>query len=129
MTGRPSKFTQAIADEICARLAKGEPLTEICDDKHMPGYQTVYDWEKKHDGLSVAIARARDHGHDAIAARTRQTARGKGDSADDVQRDKLIIDTDLKLLAKWNPRKYGDRQEIEHTGGVTLVMQDHDDKL
>lgn len=117
-TGRPSSFSQEIADEICERLAKGEPLTEICLDEHMPAWRTVYDWEKSQPQLSAAIAHARDHGHDAIAARTRQTARGKieeegGDSSGDVQRDKLIVETDLKLLAKWDPR-YRDKQEIEH---------------
>lgn len=129
--GRPSSFTQEIASEICERLAKGEPLTEICEDDRMPAWRTVYDWEKAQPELSAAIAHARDHGHDAIAARTRQTARGqtkRGDSSGDVQRDKLIVETDLKLLAKWNPR-YRDKQEIEHKGGVTMVMQNLDDAI
>jgi hypothetical protein len=51
-----------------------------------------------------------------------------GDSSGDVQRDKLIVETDLKLLAKWNPR-YRDNHVVEHQGGVTMVMQDLDDKL
>jgi len=29
---------------------------------------------------------------------------------------KLQIDTRLKLLAKWDPRRYGDKQTLEHTG-------------
>jgi hypothetical protein len=114
MTGRPSKYTPEIVEEILERLAAGEPLTEICEDDHMPGWRTVYDWEAKHEGLTAAIVRARSYGHDVIAARTRQTARGDGDSTGDVQRDKLIIETDLKLLAKWNPR-YADK--LAHVGG------------
>lgn len=26
----------------------------------------------------------------------------------------------LKLLAKWSPKRYGDRQQIEHSGKVSL---------
>lgn len=76
--------------------------------------------------VSAAIARARILGHDAIAARTRQTARGKtadegGDSSGDVQRDKLIIETDLKLLAKWDPKRYGDLIKLSGADGVGPV--------
>lgn len=34
--GRPSKFTQEIADEICRRLAMGESLRSICRDEGFP---------------------------------------------------------------------------------------------
>jgi hypothetical protein len=33
---------------------------------------------------------------------------------------KLQIETRLKLLAKWDPKRYGDRQTIEHQGRVSL---------
>lgn len=107
--GRPSSYTEALAEEICERLSRGEPLAIICRDEHMPAYRTVYGWIDAHEDFSANIAHARKDGHDAIAARLRMTARGKteedgGDSSGDVQRDKLIIDTDLKLLAKWDPR-------------------------
>jgi hypothetical protein len=117
--GRPTKFTAALANEICARLSEGEPLAQICRDEHMPAVRTVSDW-KDDEAFSAAFARAREVGFDAIAARTRQTARGKtdaegGDSSGDVQRDKLIIETDLKLLARWDPKRYGDKVAL--TGG------------
>ena len=35
-------------------------------------------------------------------------------TADMIEHRKLRIDTRLKLLAKWNPRKYGDK--LAHTG-------------
>ena len=31
-----------------------------------------------------------------------------------VQRSKLRIETRLKLLAKWDPRRYGDRLALDH---------------
>ncbi len=113
--GRPSKFTPALTSEICARLSKGEPLAQICRDAHMPDPSTVWDWTQKDAALSQSIARAREVGFDAIASNARQTARGLGESTADVQRDKLIIDTDLKLLAKWDPKRYGDK--LAHVGG------------
>lgn len=127
--GRPSTYSDEAAEVICERLSKGEPLAEICRDPDMPAYRTVYHWMEANSGFSASIARARGEGHDAIAARLRMTARGKtedegGDSSGDVQRDKLIIETDLKLLAKWDPKRYGDR--IQHDGEVVLK---HEDRL
>lgn len=123
--GRPSTYTPEILDAICERLSVGEPLAQICRDDGMPGVTTVYDWEKSQEGVSEAIARAREAGWHAIAARARQTARGKdedlgGDSTGDVQRDKLIIETDLKLLAKWSPRLYGDKVQLSDADGNNL---------
>lgn len=112
--GRPSLYTDELLKEICQRLSTGEPLTVICGDDHMPCDGTVRDWMEKSEKVSAAIAHARARGYDAIAKRARETARGNGDSTKDVQRDKLIVDTDLKLLAKWDPKRYGDRQQVDH---------------
>jgi hypothetical protein len=125
-TGRPSSFTQEMADAICERLCEGEPFRAICRDEGMPAWRTVYDWMKVHKEFSAHIACAREEGFDAIAERARQTARGKtnkagGDSSGDVQRDKLIIETDLKLLAKWDPKRYGD--SMTHRGDPAAPVQ------
>jgi hypothetical protein len=115
--GRKSTYNAKDAAEIVERLSKGEPLAVICRDEHMPAWRTVYDWMDANAEFSADIARGRAQGHDAIACRARETARGSGDSTADVQRDKLIIETDLKLLAKWDKR-YGDKQQVEHSVAV-----------
>jgi hypothetical protein len=118
--GRHSKYTDDLAQRIVAGLSDGVPLTQICAADDMPTDDTVRDWAKVNAEFAADIARAREAGHDAIAYRARLTARGEGDSTKDVQRDKLIIDTDLKLLAKWNPKRYGDK--------VSVVGGDKDDE-
>lgn len=118
--GRPSKLTPAVLQTITDRLSKGEPLAVICRDEGMPHDSTVRDWMAKDESVSLAIARAREQGEESIAWRLRDVARGGEGSSGDVQRDKLIVDTDLKLLAKWNPRKWGDR--IQHANDPTDPM-------
>lgn len=80
----------------------------ICRDIGVP-VRTVDFWRGQDASIAACFDAARDEGFDAIAHRCRATARGKGDSTADVQRDKLIIETDLKLLAKWDPRRYGEK--------------------
>jgi len=116
LMGRPSTYHPSTVEVICDRLSKGEPLAKICRDDSMPGHRTVYDWMEKQPEVSAIIARARDLGEDVIASDLREVARGGAGSSGDVQRDKLIVETDLKLLAKWNPKKYGDRIENRLAG-------------
>jgi hypothetical protein len=127
-----SKYTVEIAKKMCELLAEGVPLREICRREGFPAWQTVYDWMVKDDqavaagggaGLSVAIARAREIGYDAMAEDClriaddaandwMETEHGPRLNAEHVQRSKLRIETRLKLLAKWNPKKYGERVAV-----------------
>lgn len=121
--GRPSSFTQEIAGEICARLSKGEPLTQICRDEKMPAVRTVSDWKAADEQFSASIARAREEGYDQIAADcltiaddiqadTLATENGERPNTEWIARSKLRIETRLKLLAKWDPKRYGERLAI-----------------
>lgn len=129
--GRPTAFTEEIADEICARLSAGEPLAVICRDEGMPHRSTVYDWVAADEELSRRIACAREEGFDAIAAEcldiaddksgdVRFVGDGEGErevcNTEFVQRAKLRIETRLKLLAKWDPKRYGEKMAL--TGGA-----------
>lgn len=119
--GRPSKRTPELIAEICERLSKGESLLSICDDDRMPADRTIRDWLAEDKDLSAAYAHARDIGYDRIADNLRKVAKGDPSaSSGDVQRDKLIIDTDLRLLKAWDPKRYGDR--VSHDGQVAITV-------
>lgn len=124
---RPTKKTPELLNLIGERLGRGEPLASICRDESIDiDPSTVRDWINSDEEVSRVIAHAREEGEKAIAYRLRATARGfkedlGGDSTGDVQRDKLIIETDLKLLAKWNPRKWGDKLLHADSEGKNLT--------
>ena len=115
-TGRPSKYTEELAAEIAQRLSDGEPLRQICRDAHMPHWTNIYEWMARDQDLSVRIARAREIGQDAIAEEIyremmlepEREERGRIDPGY-VQLIKARAEIKLKLLAKWNPKRYGDR--------------------
>lgn len=121
--GRQSTFAQSVADEICEQIANGIPLRQICRDEKMPAWRTVYDWQEAHPEFAARIAHARELGEDAIAQEcmmiadtpligTKTTSKPTGEEivkADMIEHRRLQIDTRLKLLAKWNPRKWGDK--------------------
>jgi hypothetical protein len=125
--GRPSSFTQEVADEIISRLSKGEPLEKICRDDHLPPVRTVNHWREANAAFMADIARAREEGYDALAAQCLDIADEtafdtiigeNGDRANTewISRSKLRVETRLKLLAKWDPKRYGDKTTTELTG-------------
>jgi hypothetical protein len=125
-TGQPTIRTPEMIAELLARLEAGETLTDICKDEHMPERTTIYLWTGKDPELNQQVQRAKDVGYDAMADGLRQVARGFGDSSGDVARDKLIVDTDVRLLARWCPKRYGDRQIIVGDKAADPVRIEHD---
>ena len=121
--GRPSKWTQEIEDEICDRLSRGEPLRAICRTEGFPEWTTVYNWIEGREAFSERVARAREHGVEAIAqdtlamidAEPRYVEDSKGGTRIDagyVQWLKLRTEQRMKLLACWSPNRYGNRVQV-----------------
>ena len=107
-----------ILDKIIYRLREGEALTAICREPGMPSVALVYQWTDADPDAARAVARARELGEDAIALDILRIADGKSPIEEgkpsDAQRDKLRVDTRLKLLAKFNPKRWGDSTQIKH---------------
>jgi hypothetical protein len=124
-TGRPTDYTEAKAAYIIDKLSKGIPLAEICREEGMPSATTVRAWAAKFEAFGVSYSHAREDGEDLLAISLRKVAHGDPEfSTGDVQRDKLKIETDFRLLKVFNPKKYGDT--LKHTGDPNEpVVQKH----
>ena len=126
--GRPSLYTPELIDELCERLSKGEPMAQICRDDHMPAVPTINKWRLEDPDINSRVAQARDEGFDAIAQDclniaddngkdTRITDKGVEVTDHDViQRAKLRVETRLKLLACWDPKRYGNKVDLTSNG-------------
>lgn len=126
--GRPSPYEgrkPEIIQEVASRLKTGEPLAQICRENNMPDPDTIRSWMGADTEVSRLIARAREDGFDVIAAECLTIADdGSNDVVTDkdgnehvntevIQRSKLRVETRLKLLAKWDPKRYGDTAPIQ----------------
>lgn len=141
--GRTSTYDPDIAKVMCEQLSDGIPLRQICrENEGFPAWRTVYDWMKKDPDLAAAIAYARDVGYDAMAeeclsiadtplvgVEITESEDEDGEKKISVKKvdmlghRKLQIDTRLKLLAKFNPKKYGDRQIVSGDDNAPLVVE------
>lgn len=94
-------------------VTEGMTMIDACATVGV-NYRTTYDRLKAHPKFAALMDEARAAGFDAIANNIRKVTRGEaGHSSGDVKRDRLIAEMDAKLLAKWHPKKYGEKIEIE----------------
>ena len=126
--GWPVTFTKEIADQICARMASGESLRSICFDENMPPESTVRLWAvDDREGFAAQYARAREalveywaddivEIADESSNDTIVTESGVRADSEWINRSRLRVDTRKWLMSKLAPKKYGDRQSIEHAG-------------
>jgi len=138
--GRPSKFTQVLADEICKRLAKGESLRGICEDEHIPCRETILRWldDDRHADFRLQYARAREAQADYLAEEILQIADDATNNwmvkkfgeeyvtvydREHADRSKMRIDARKWFASKLAPKKYGEKitQEVTGKDGDPLI--------
>lgn len=120
--GRPTIYSKEVAIEICAELATGKTLREICRvNTTYPHESTVRSWARDNvDGFYTHYARARDLGLDAMADELFDISDdGRNDwmevrgymveNREVTNRSKLRVDTRKWYLSKLAPKRYGEK--------------------
>ena len=126
----PAKITPQVIEEVLSRIAQGETLAALGRELGFHP-QSWADRMRADEGLAIAYAHARDVGADVIAEDAlrimeEEPARVEGKiDPGHVQWQRARVDTRLKLLAKWNPKKYGDKttHEVGNKEGETLKVE------
>lgn len=121
--GRPTDYSNEIADLICERIADGESLRSICSDESMPCRSTVFRWLGLDKAFSDQYARAKEEQAELLADELVDiadeppplTAMGSTDSGA-VAAMRLRIDTRKWVASKLKPKKYGDKVQTELSG-------------
>lgn len=144
----PLPFDQAVADEICERISKGQSLRSICEvprDDFIPASSTVFKWLASTPTFAEQYARAREAQADALFdeildiaddSRNDFMERQLGEDGptvavvdhENIARAKLRVDARKWMAGKLRPKVYGEKIDIEHSGvidvrGVLLDMK------
>lgn len=132
-----STFSEAAVDAVCARIAQGESLVTIGKDPTMPTRTTFMQWLLDNRGqIADKYARAREaqadyYAEQIIAISDEETATTKMEGEDGpvevvfdstaVARNRLRVDARKWYASKVAPKKYGDKQEVVHSGQVDIA--------
>lgn len=139
--GRPSIFTQELADTICERIADGESLRAICDGDDMPNKATVFRWLAADKSFSDQYARAREAQAESYFDDIRDIADdgrndwmekrngdgehiGWAENGEAIRRSQLRIDARKWMAGKLKPKKYGDKLDLNLSGSVQTMPEE-----
>ena len=127
--GRPSIYTQELADRICAELALGKSMRTVLKAEGMPSMDTVFRWLREKPEFSEHYVKAKAESADALVEEMIDIAdSGTNDwmenndpnnpgyrvNGEHIQRSRLRVDTRKWIAAKLKPRKYGEKLDMNH---------------
>lgn len=130
-------MTPEVIAAILTRVAEGESVRSIARDPEMPAMSTIFKYLAQDTAFAEQYARACEMRADAKFEEMFEIADdGSNDwmeksygensppgwqlNGEHVQRSRLRVDTLKWALARMNPKKYGDKLDLNHGGTVGL---------
>lgn len=115
--GRPSVYSDQLANHIAERLSKGEPLTAICSEEHMPTIRSIQLWMGQKPDFFALITRAREAGAEWLVGdmhermmRLVNIEKGKAlPEKVEIDAMRLYASHIQWMTSRWNPRRYSER--------------------
>ena len=121
--GRPTKYNEKLAEEICSRLMLGQSLNEICRDPAFPVKLSVFKWLHKYPEFMNQYRHARqvqqethldemleiadDGTNDWMERNNRDGSPGWQLNGEHVQRSRLRVDTRKWVMERLAPKVFG----------------------
>lgn len=126
--GRPTIYTQDLADTICTYIATtSKSLRKICEIVGIDPI-TITRWLREKDDFCIQYTHAKEEQADLMCDEIMEIADDSSndiDRIDDfgnpienrefISRSRLRVESRKWLASKLKPKKYGDKQSIDHT--------------
>lgn len=137
MTDQAPDYADTIeAQMIADYVSEGMPLAAAARVLGIERRQTIYERMDGSARFREMMEKAREAGFDALAEEcldiaddgtldTIETKFGPKSDKEWIARSKLRVETRLKLLSKWHPKKYGEKLQVEQkTATVAIPVTD-----
>jgi hypothetical protein len=119
--GRPSTYSDEVAEIICDRMINGESLVQICADPEMPSRASVYRWMDARPDFEAQCARAREGLAEFELHQLKELA--DNCTEENVNSTKAKLNHHQWRLMKIAPRTFGERIQTALTGADGGAIQ------
>ena len=131
--GRPTLYTDDIADKLCEALAMGSSMVKACSEEGMPSPRTVYKWIREKEGFLQNYEKAKEDQADLFAEEVVEISdNAQGDYiavegvpqlvSENIQRSRLRVDARKWTASKFKTKRYGDKIQNEITAPEGVVF-------
>lgn len=110
----PVRFSQSLFDEMMTEVMEGRTIREICSGGKRPSIDGFYGWVARDPKLAEQYTRAREISSDGFEADILALARST--NPENATANKAAFEMLRWTASKRAPRRYGDKQTLEHTG-------------
>ena len=118
--GRGIERTPEVVAAFLEAVESGTPGYAVSKRDDMPAWGTWCDWMESDPELAGKYARARNRGVESEEVELLEVARSKPADSVEAAAQRTLVDALKWHLSKRLPREFGDRQQVEHSGGVRL---------
>lgn len=116
--GRPTKYSEEMAISFLGLIAEGYSVVQACDREDMPCKATIFKWLAEIKGFSDKYYHAKELSGDSDADLVQDLSYKAMAGEVDHNAARVAMTGFMWSAARKKPRKYGDRQHIEHSGHV-----------
>lgn len=131
-------YSEEVASTICERIAEGESLRAICEAEDMPNKSTVFRWLADNASFRDQYAHARESQADSLfdeilaiadtpqIGEKRKVKEDGGieiSTGDMIEHRRLQVDARKWMASKLQPKKYGDKIDVAHSGDMSVTFQ------
>lgn len=117
---KPKEFNPLLAEKMIVRIANGETLHEICDERDMPLPATFLSWIEMDEELARGYAKAQRYRTTLLVERMV----GLGD-APDPSRARLAFDVNRFHAERLMPDQFGPANFRQNQSDQRTVRPDH----
>jgi hypothetical protein len=121
--GRPSKYSEALADRIVEAMIDGSDLVAICQQPGFPDRASVYRWAAERPDFAARLERAREALGDLAAFEIGRIAANC--TAETAAADRVKLAALQWRASRLAPRKYSERRvnELVGAGGGPVAVE------
>mgnify|MGYP003455626145 FL=1 len=118
---RPSEYNFKLCDEICDEIANGKNIIKILESKEeYPSWPTFRRWKNEHEELRTLYVNSQQDKGIALENEIDDTMQLLKEGTIDASTANVIIQTLKWKMAKFYPKMFGDKIEVDQNTNMTI---------
>lgn len=117
---RPSEYDFELCKTICDQVADGENIIAILKESSYPAWSTFRRWKNENEELRTLYVNSQQDKGIALEGEIDDVMASLKDGEIEAAAANVLIQTLKWKMAKFYPKMFGDKLDVEQSGTLTL---------